>query len=240
MLEIQCIKNVRILSQVPDIFSFFQINCKETFDLKKKACFVGDDMKFMVRPGIKYNIERFIDLLKKHYESKLVNNTIILPYTTISTENKKISQCMCDLINIDEENDQYQLKPFINIFLSNLLKNMKRSKNNFQFDEIIKKFASVFRILAGHNAYEFIRINLPGALPSNTTLENYNGNINFELNESEFRFDMMKDYLDSINSKYVFSVGRGMHRTRSFPGNPGFGIPGFGRSRLRCSRVPKC
>jgi hypothetical protein len=206
ILEIQCIKNVRILLQVPDIFLFFQINCKETFDLKQKACFVGDDMKFMIRPGIKYNIERFIDLLKRHFESKLTNNNIILPDTTVSTENKKTSQCICDLINIDGENDQYQSKPFINIFLSNLMKNMKRSKNNFQFDEIIKKFASVFRILAGHNAYEFVRINLPGALPSNTTLENYNGNINFELNESEFRFDMMKDYLDKINSKYVFSV----------------------------------
>ena len=48
ILEIQCIKNVRILLQVPDIFSFFQINCKETYDLKKKACFVADDMSFMV------------------------------------------------------------------------------------------------------------------------------------------------------------------------------------------------
>ena len=36
ILEIQRIKNVRILLQIPDIFSFFRINCKETFDLKKK------------------------------------------------------------------------------------------------------------------------------------------------------------------------------------------------------------
>ncbi|CAF1521394.1 unnamed protein product [Adineta steineri] len=67
ILEIQCIKNIRILLKVPDIFSFFQMNCKETFDLKKKACFVDDDMKFMVQSGIKYDIEQFIDSLKRHY-----------------------------------------------------------------------------------------------------------------------------------------------------------------------------
>ena len=207
ILEIQCIKNVRILLQVPDIFAFFQINCKETYDLKKKACFVADDMSFMVREGIKSNIEQFIDLLKRHYESRLINIDTVLPHITTSIENNKTGQCICNFINIDRENEQYQSKPFISIFLSSLLKNMKRSKNNFQFDPIVTKFASIFRILAGHNAYEFIRINLPGSLPSDTTLKNYDENINFQLNECEFRFDLLKDYLDSIKSQYVFPVG---------------------------------
>ncbi|CAF3724616.1 unnamed protein product [Rotaria sordida] len=205
ILEIQHIKNVRILLQIPDIFSFFHINCKETYDLKKKACFIDDAMNFIVREGIKCNIEQFIDLLKRYYESRLTNTNTILSHTTTSIEKNKSNQCICDLINIDGENEQYQSKPFINIFLSNLLKNMKRSKNNFQFHPIVTKFASVFRILAGHNAYEFIRINLLGSLPSDTTLKNYDENINFKLNECEFRFDLLKDYLDSIKSQYVFS-----------------------------------
>ncbi|CAF3788942.1 unnamed protein product [Rotaria sp. Silwood1] len=205
ILEIQHIKNVRILLQIPDIFSFFQINCKEAYDLKKKACFIDDDMNFIVREGIKCNIEQFVDLLKRHYQSRLTNTNTIFSRTTTSIEKNKSSQCICDLINIDGENEQYQSKPFINIFLSNFLKNMKRSKNNFQFHPIVTKFASVFRILAGYNAYEFIRINLLGSLPSDTTLKNYDENINFKLNECEFRFDLLKDYLDSIKSQYVFS-----------------------------------
>ncbi|CAF4628465.1 unnamed protein product [Rotaria sp. Silwood2] len=205
ILEIQHIKNVRILLQIPDIFSFFQINCKETYDLKKKACFIDDDMNFIVREGIKCNIEQFIDLLKRLYESRLTNTNTILSHTTTSIEKSKFSQCICELINIDGENEQYQSKPFINTFLSNLLKNMKRSKNNFQFHPIVTKFASVFRILAGYNAYEFTRINLLGSLPSDTTLKNYDEDINLKLNECEFRFDLLKDYLDSIKSQYVFS-----------------------------------
>ena len=39
ILKIQRIQNVQTLLQVPDVFSFFQINCKETYDLKKKRLF---------------------------------------------------------------------------------------------------------------------------------------------------------------------------------------------------------
>ncbi|CAM4788583.1 unnamed protein product [Rotaria magnacalcarata] len=205
ILKIQRIKNVQTLLQVPDVFSFFQINCKETYDLKKKVCFIADDMTFMVRAGVRFNIQQFINLLKLQFESRLINVNAGSSATTTPIENKKSAQCICNLINIDTENNQQESKPFINILLRNLLKNMKRSKNNFQFDPIVMKFSSVFRGLAGRNAYEFIRINMLGFLPSDTTLKNYDENINFQLKECEFRFGQMKDYLDSIKSQYVFS-----------------------------------
>ena len=64
ILEVQHIKSVRILLQSHDIFSFFQINCQETYVLKKRACFIDNDKNFTIRQGIKCNIEQFIDLLK--------------------------------------------------------------------------------------------------------------------------------------------------------------------------------
>jgi hypothetical protein len=135
ILEIQRIKNVRVLLQIPDVFSFIQLNCKDTFNLKQNA-------------GIKYNIERFIDLLRKHHAWKSININSVASQI-ISNENKRTNQCVCDLFNINKKT-----------------KNMRRANNNYQFDPLVTKFASVFNILAGHNAYEFIRINLPGALPS--------------------------------------------------------------------------
>jgi len=204
ILEIQCIKNVRILLQIPDVFSFLQLNCKDTFNLKQKACFITDDMQFVVRAGIKSNIERFIDLLRNYHASKSINIHSVASQI-ISNENKRSNQCLCDLININTENE-YESQSFVKIFISNLLKNMKRANNNYQFDPLVTKFASVFNILAGNNAYEFIRMNLPGALPSTTTIKNYNRIINERLNECEFRFDSLKSYLDSIESQHVFVV----------------------------------
>ena len=60
----QRIKNVRILLQILDVFSFFQINNKDILKLKKQACFIDDDSSYIVRPGIRSNIEQFIELLK--------------------------------------------------------------------------------------------------------------------------------------------------------------------------------
>ncbi|CAF3773251.1 unnamed protein product [Rotaria sp. Silwood1] len=200
ILEIQRIKNVRILLQVPDVFLFFQINSKDILKLKEKACFVTDDLQFIVRPGIKSNIEQFIETLRKYYESTSANVNYVSSQRT-SNVIKKTDHCMCDLIDIYQEN---QSKSFINIFVSNLLKNMKRSSNNYQFDDTVNKFASVLHILAGHNAYEFIRLNLPGSLPSITTLKTYNQNINLQLRECEFRFDCLKDHLELIDSNHVF------------------------------------
>ena len=102
----------------------------------------------MVREGVRFNIQQFINLLKLQFESRSINVNAGSSATTTPIENKKADQCICNLMNIDTENDQQGSKPFINIFLSNLLKNMKRSKNNFQFDRIVMKFASVFRGLA--------------------------------------------------------------------------------------------
>jgi hypothetical protein len=109
-------------------------------------------------------------------------------------------------VNINNGNTEYQSKSFAHIFVKNLLKNINRSSNNYQFDPDVNKFASIFNILAGHNAYEFVRINLPGSLPSVTTLKNYNQNINLHLNEGEFRFDSLKNYLNLIDSNHVFMV----------------------------------
>ncbi|CAF2961994.1 unnamed protein product [Rotaria sp. Silwood2] len=159
----------------------------------ERACFIADDSSYIVRPGIRSNIEQFIELLKNHYNAAAAPNQI-----------KGVNNCMCGLVDINNGNTEYQLKSFVHVFVNNLMKNINRSSNNYQFDPTVNKFASAFSILAGHQAYEFVRINLPGSLPSITTLKNYNQNINLHLNEGEFRFDSLKKYLDLVDSNHVF------------------------------------
>lgn len=205
ILQVQCIKNVQILLHVPDIFLFFQINNKNTTELKQQACFIGDDNQFIIRPGIKSNIERFINLLKRHHESKLAGTSSTSSSST-TFNNDKISSCMCNSNNINMKAEDDQTKSFGDIFISNFFKNKQQSNNHYKFGDVVTKFASVLNVLVGHNGYEFIRLNLPGTLPSITTLNNYNRTLNLRLIECEFRFDLLKDYLDSIGSEFVFAV----------------------------------
>jgi hypothetical protein len=203
IFEIQRIKNIRILLQIPDVFSFLKINCKETLELKERACFVTDDFQYTIRPGIKSNIQQFIQFLRTYYESTSSNVDFDSAQRKTPNANTEIDHCVCDLIFKNKEN---QSKSFVNIFINNLLQNMQRSSNNYRFDPIVNKFASVFNILAGHHAYEFIRINLPGSLPSTTTLKTYNQNMNLHMSECEFRFDSLEDYLNLIDCNHIFLV----------------------------------
>ncbi|CAF2249460.1 unnamed protein product [Rotaria magnacalcarata] len=145
ILEIQRIKNVRILLQVPDVFIFLQINSKDILKLKERACFVTNDLQYIIRSGIKSNLEQFIETLRKYYKSTSNNENFVSSQTTANVI-KETTHCMCHLIDIYQSN---RAKSFINIFVSNLLKNMTQSSNNYQFDPIVNKFASVFNILAG-------------------------------------------------------------------------------------------
>ncbi|CAM4768394.1 unnamed protein product [Rotaria magnacalcarata] len=148
-------------------------------------------------------MDQFIELLKNFHDSRLININFSSQATT-SNVIKQPGQCTCDRLYINKENQGFQSKSFTNMFISNLLNNMERSSNNYKFDPNVSKFASVLNILAGHNAYEFIRLNLPGVLPSTTTLKNYNQSISLPLRECEFRFDLLKNYLNTIDSNHVF------------------------------------
>ncbi|CAF1524742.1 unnamed protein product [Adineta ricciae] len=192
ILKIQQIKNTRILLRVPDVFSFFAIKNSAINDLKERACFVNEDMQYVVKAGIQSNIDLFIDFLKKHQELKS---------SVQDKDDGKLDSANAVTQNVMPN----ESKSFAQIFIQNLLKNMKKSSNNYKFDDTINKFASALHLLAGHHAYEFIRINLSGALPSATTINKHNEYIDLRLRECEFRFDSLKNYLDSIDSNFVFS-----------------------------------
>lgn len=205
--QIQCIKNIRTLLRVNDVFSFFRMDCKETSDLKQKACFINDDMTYIVRAGIQSNMEHFIESLRRHYPSSVVNECSLSSKIKPAMSEKRTNAESASSTSVFvKKNDQYSCKSLLHIFVDNAVNNMKRSSNNYQYDPLVEKFASALYILAGHNAYEFIRMNLPGSLPSIGALKAFNKNINLSLNESELRFDPLKKYLCSIDSSFIFAA----------------------------------
>ena len=70
---------------------------------------------------------------------------------------------------------------------------------------LIEDFALAFLVTGGHYAYEFFRLNIPGSLPSPTSISSRLMNNNHRLIESEFRFDLMKEHLCSTEVRYVYA-----------------------------------
>ncbi|CAM4842016.1 unnamed protein product [Rotaria magnacalcarata] len=59
-------------------------------------------------------------------------------------------------------------------------------------------------ILGGKLTYEFIRLNIVGALPSLTTLYGIISDTNLKIIEGQFRFDELKHHSDLLNTKFGF------------------------------------
>ncbi|CAF2898412.1 unnamed protein product [Rotaria sp. Silwood2] len=59
-------------------------------------------------------------------------------------------------------------------------------------------------ILGGKLTYEFVRLNITGALPSLTTLHNIISDQNLTITEGRFRFNELKQHLNLLDTKFGF------------------------------------
>ncbi|CAF3989077.1 unnamed protein product [Rotaria sp. Silwood1] len=68
----------------------------------------------------------------------------------------------------------------------------------------MKDFAVVLYTLGGKQVYEFVRINIIGALPNLTTLKKLISSTDAILTEGRFCFDALQQYLNSVKVKFGF------------------------------------
>ena len=65
IFEVQGINSVKSLLMTPDVFSFIRMKCTSLEDMKKQIAYRQDDDSYVVKAGIKGNVEYIIDLLKQ-------------------------------------------------------------------------------------------------------------------------------------------------------------------------------
>ncbi|CAF2195097.1 unnamed protein product [Rotaria magnacalcarata] len=80
----------------------------------------------------------------------------------------------------------------------------KNNKNKYKYDTHIQQFALLTYILGGRNCYEFFRLNLSGSLPHISNVEILIRNQEMRMTDSEFRFQLIEEYLRPNKCNYVF------------------------------------
>ena len=89
----------------------------------------------------------------------------------------------------------------------NAEKNTGKCNTHRRHPEMIKKFSMALFIYAGPMAYEFIHQNMPEALPSLRTVQNIVHSHYKTLDEGQFRFDDLAQYLQQLGVPKIVSVG---------------------------------
>ncbi|CAF1434862.1 unnamed protein product [Didymodactylos carnosus] len=99
-------------------------------------------------------------------------------------------------MNSNDNNKQL----FLSSFIDNITNNLSKSKNNYRYNDSIKRFAVSLYILDGKLTYELVRINQSHL----STVNKIIANTNFSVKEGEFKFDGLNKYLISIAVQFSF------------------------------------
>ena len=98
LLQVQQINNVNSLLMTADVFEIIQIPSHDLDDIKRKICFEKDDGSFVIKAGVKGNIDYLIELLRAKNNadkrSKILRATLALPPTGLpNAGNTSIPVC---------------------------------------------------------------------------------------------------------------------------------------------------
>ena len=213
ILKVQLICSTQSLLRTRNIFEIFDIDCPTLSEIRQRSCFQFDDGSFIVKNGLKNNLNYLLSLfLKKQEQMSTKENDA---HHDAKTNNHE--QIVYDLVNKypllkslvtwyedNEESAKDHEQPFLQEFISNITSNLSRSKHAYRYVESVQRFAMALHILGGQITYEFVRINLSGAQPNLVTLKSYISNADLKLIEGEFRIDSLQKHLNSIDTNYGF------------------------------------
>ncbi|CAF3370246.1 unnamed protein product [Rotaria socialis] len=159
------------LIEIDDVFSILQFESDRTLPLKEilgiSVKNKQDNYSFFIMPGIRLKLEKIIRSLRSLIPSIDSLSSSTTNALTISSELVQQYPFLVDLVYSLESN---LLTDFSLDFLSNMISNATRSKSSFRYKQSIKDFATSMFILGGRCVYEFVRLNIPGSIPSLTSL----------------------------------------------------------------------
>ncbi|CAF3298097.1 unnamed protein product [Rotaria sp. Silwood2] len=202
LFRIQAIRDMSSLSSisVDELIQILNFDVVELNYLKKALGFVSVDGNFHLRLGFQNLLERLFSLVKSKKNSSVKS----LQLTHNQIEDDILRQLTELWKHSFSSSNEYNI-PIVIPWIKNIFDNFKKSKNKFSYDNHIQQFALLLLILGGRNCYEFLRLNLPGALPHISNIESLMRNQEARIIECKFQFKLLKEYSQSNNCSYVFA-----------------------------------
>ena len=204
ILQIQLIDSTQLLLNTPDLFDIFKYHSIETNHLRNKACFKTANGDYILKSGIITNVSRLTTLLnaKNEEQQASYNDQRQERIINLINENPMLKSLVQWFERTDEKDKQAER--FLNTFIDTIADNLARSPNNYRFSEPVEQFALSLYILGGKMTYQFVRVDLSPALPSIQTLNMLISSSGIKMNEGQFGFDQLHEYLNRIHVRFAF------------------------------------
>jgi hypothetical protein len=209
IIQAQDISSVECLLDIGNIFAFLELDSNELIPLKRRAGLILNNGGFVVKKGILYKFETLLSALRdlnqkystpsSHHNFNNSDDLVVpeqllfqFPFIrTLITYSNIIVKSKHDFT-------------FLNVLLNNMIKNLIIEERGYRYDTIVRQFASCLYILGGRTAFEFVRLNIPGLLPSVQIIQSYIAASENHLTEGLFNFDSMRDHFNSNQSTLGF------------------------------------
>lgn len=197
-----------LLHSHKNLLDFIHIDSDDSnlITMKKLAAFHDKNGTWTIKAGVQYNSDLLASALHRTEREKTTiqsDGSILVPAATFSHFPwLKSLVLFCQNSMLAEDRNDLS---FLSLFIENMASNITKSSNHNRYSDLIEQFAYVLYVLGGRQAYEFVRINLPGSLPSPSTLSTLFDEKREQLVEGEFRFDSMASELQPMNIKYAFA-----------------------------------
>lgn len=203
LFQIQSIRNMLSLSSVTldELIRILNYDVQELNLLKKKLGFMTKDGHYQLRLGYRSSIERLLILIKSKNDTS--QNQSSSPSVESLTDNLLAQLTM--LWNERSAPNKDDFMPVLFPLIKNIVTNLNKMKNKYTYDGPVRSFALSLFILGGRNCYEFLRLNLPGALPHLTNIEALIKEKGMKLSEGEFRFDLLRNYFTINKCSFAFA-----------------------------------
>jgi hypothetical protein len=211
MLKLQYINSTKSLLRTENVFNVFSIACNDShlLNIKKKVGFQLDDGTFVVKDGVKSNMNYLLKLLEEKQQELILKNTDNnnhkvnqqIPFDLISN-NPLLKSLISYYEKLDNTNNRTE-ESFLQSFINNVTSNLYKSSNRYRYEDQVMRFAMILYIYAGQHSYEFVRLNLGAALPALPSLKKRISDSNVGTVEGEFKYDLLAKHLQATKTKYV-------------------------------------
>jgi hypothetical protein len=209
IMQSQDISSIDCLLEIDDIFTFLEFDSDELIPLKRKAGIFLNNGHFVVKKGLVHKVDAFVKTLHSlnkqflsssaHHQSNNSSGLIVPEYIlqkfpfiqTLITYSNVIAKSTYDFT-------------FLNIILNNMIRNWTTVERGFRYETVVRQFTTSLYILGGRTAYEFVRLNIPGFLPSVQIIQSYIAASDNHLTEGMFNYEGLCNYFNLNQSTLGF------------------------------------